>query len=164
MYPTAAGRALAAFAFAAIAAACASGGGGPRLPTPSPPAASQESGPRSALEGEWTLVSLETAGGPRRATGYLRYDRFANISVHAELAADDPAARPPRTVLADFTAKASPEGNELDYTGLQMGVGTERLAPDAAPMGEWRRYELSGDTLRLSVAGGNATLVFKRAG
>jgi hypothetical protein len=149
---------------AVAATACASGGGGVmRAPTTPPPAVG-DGASQSPLEGEWTLVGLETASGPRRATGYLRYDRFDNITVHAELAGDDPAARPPRTVVADFTAKASAQGNELDYTGLQVGVGTERLAPDAAPMAEWRRFEVSGDTLRLSARSGNATLVFRRGG
>jgi hypothetical protein len=159
-------RSVMAAVVALCTTACAGGGGGrvPRLPDAAPPATSQgDSGPRSQLEGEWTLVGMETASGPRKASGFMRYDRFANITLHAELAGDDPAARPPRTVVADFTAKASPEGGELDYTGLQMGVPTDRLAPDAAPMTEWRRYELSGDTLRLSVRGGNATLVFQRA-
>ncbi|MGE0361716.1 MAG: hypothetical protein AB7H93_01350 [Vicinamibacterales bacterium] len=140
------------------------GGGGGRIfrtPDPAAPAASDPA--RSALEGEWTLVGLETASGPRRVSGFLRYDRFANISVHAELTADDPGARPPRLVVADFTAKASPESGQLDFVGLQTGVDADRLAQDAAPMGEWQQYQLDGDTLRLSVRGGGATLVFRRA-
>jgi len=63
----------------------------------------------------------------------------------------------------DFTAKASPSGGELDYVGLQSGVGAERLTQDAVPMEEWRHFQVSGDTLRLSVRGGAATLVFQRA-
>lgn len=144
-----------------VHAGCGGGGGRLRIPDTAPPAASD--GARSALEGEWTLVGLETASGPRRVSGYLRYDRFANISVHAELAADDPSARPPRTVVADFTAKASPEGGQLDYVGLRTGVDADRLAQDAAPMGEWQVYQVDGDTLRLSVRGGGATMTFRRA-
>jgi hypothetical protein len=154
---------LAALLVAAVIVQPACGGGGRILRTPdsTPPAASDPE--RAALEGEWTLIGLETASGARRVSGYLRYDRFANISVHAELTADDPGARPPRLVVADFTAKASPQGGQLDYVGLQTGVDADRLAQDAAPMGEWRTYQLDGDTLRLSVRGGGATLVFRRA-
>ena len=149
---------------AAVIVQPACGGGGGRVlrtPDAAPPAASDPA--RSALEGEWTLVGLETTSGARRVTGYLRYDRFANISVHAELTPEDPGARPPRLVVADFTAKASPEGGQLDYVGLQTGVNADRLAQDAAPMGEWRMFQLEGDTLRLSVRGGGATLIFRRA-
>ena len=83
--------------------------------------------------------------------------------MHAELAGDEPSARPPRTVVADFTAKANPSGGEFAYIGLQGGVDTGRLTPDAVEMEEWRHYQLSGDTLRLSLAGGAATLVFQRS-
>jgi hypothetical protein len=105
-------------------------------------------------------------GASRRVTGFLRFDRFSNISVHAELAPDEPVARPPRTVVADFTAKAQAGGAEFDYAGLSVGVGAERLTADAVNMAEWRHYELSGDTLRVSArdrAGrAAATLVFER--
>jgi hypothetical protein len=145
---------------------CGGGGGGVRLPSSTPPAAADD-GPRSQLEGEWTLVALETGGARRQVSGFLRYDRFANIVVKAELAPGDPAARPPRTVVADFTAKADAGAGELNYTGLQQGAGSERLTEDAVTMGEWRYFEVSGDTLRLSVrdrAGRPAaTLVFQRA-
>ena len=66
--------------------------------------------------------------------------------------------------VAAFTAKASPADGELGYTGLRSAVGTERLTEDAVRMDAWRVYDLSGDTLRLSVPGGGATLVFRRAG
>ncbi len=144
---------------------CGGSGGGRRVttaPAEAPPAT--PAGPRSPLEGEWTLVGLEAAGAARKVTGFLRFDRFANIAVHAELAADEPSARPPRTVVAAFTAKASPADGELGYTGLRTAVGTERLTEDAVRMDAWRVYDLSGDTLRLSVPGGGATLVFRRGG
>ena len=141
---------------------CGGGGRVVRAPGSSPPA-SQSDAVRAQLEGEWTLVGLETASGARRVNGFLRYDRFANIAVHAELAPDDPAARPPRTVVADFTAKASPAQGELEYIGLQSGVDLERLTQDAVRMEEWRLFQVSGDALRLSVRGGGATLVFQRA-
>jgi hypothetical protein len=144
------------------------GGGSRRITRPpaDPPAASQPDGPRSEFEGEWRLVGFESTGGARKVSGFLRYDRFATITVHAELAADEPSARPPRTVLADFTAKAAPAGGEFEYVGLRMGVDSDRLTEDAVRMDEWRHYELSGDTLRLSVRGGGgqpgATLIFQR--
>ncbi len=57
-------------------------------------------------------------------------------------------------MVADFTAKASPSGGEFDYVGLQSGVGAERLTQDAVRMEEWRHFQVSGDTLRLSARGG----------
>jgi hypothetical protein len=158
--------ALAALSVAAVMhIACASGGGRAARP-PDAPAVGQP-GPHAEFEGEWRLVGLEVGGAPRKATGYLRYDRFATITVHAELAGDEPSARPPRVVVADFTAKASPSGGQFQYIGLRLGVDRERLTEDAVPMEEWRHYQLSGDTLRLSVGGGSqpaASLVFQRAG
>lgn len=147
------------------AAACASGGGGGGIRTAPAPATSAESA-GSPLEGEWRLVAFERAdGAPRSVTGFLRFDRFSNITVRAELSPDDAAARPPRTIVADFTAKAAPSNGQLDYQGLSVGVHSERLASDAVPMNEWRHFTLDGDTLRLSAqAGGRpaATLVFQR--
>lgn len=137
------------------------GGGSRVVRTPEAPAAAADPA-RSALEGEWTLVAMETASGSRRVSGYLRYDRFANITVRAELAADDPTARPPRTVVAAFTGKASPADGQFEYVGLQSEVDADRLAQDAARMEDWRMYQVAGDTLRLSVRGGAATLVFQR--
>jgi hypothetical protein len=151
-------------AVVAIHVSCGGSGGGRRVmntPAEAPPPA--PAGPRSPLEGEWTLVGLEAAGSARKVTGFLRYDRFANIAVHAELAADEPSARPPRTVVAAFTAKASLADGELGYTGLRTAVGTERLTEDATRMDAWRVYAVSGDTLRLSVPGGAATLIFQRS-
>jgi hypothetical protein len=147
---------------AAVAHGACFGGGGRVVRTPEAPAAAADPA-RSALEGEWTLVALETASGPRRVSGFLRYDRFGNITVRAEMAADEPAARPPRTVVADFTAKASPSDGQFDYVGLQSTEDADRFAQDAARMDDWRMYQVSGDTLRLSVRGGGATLVFQRA-
>lgn len=153
-----------ALSLAVAAAACASGGGGRGAPASIPSSSPDSAG--SPLEGEWRLVAFERAdGAPRSVTGFLRFDRFSNITVHAELSPDDATARPPRTVVADFTAKAAPSNGQFDYQGLSLGVDSERLAGDAVPMAEWRHFALDGDTLRLSAqAGGRpaATLVFQR--
>jgi hypothetical protein len=105
-------------------------------------------------------------GSSRRMSGFLRFERSGTMAVHAELALDEPAARPPRTVVADFTTKASPADGRFDFAGLSMGVSAERLTEDAVPMEEWRHYEMNGGTLRLSVrdrAGRPAaTLVFEK--
>jgi hypothetical protein len=159
-------RGLTVAVLAVVAIGCISGGGH-RAPTVSAPAPPGDGSVSSPLEGEWRLTSLQLAdGATRRVTGFLRFDRFSNISLHAELAADEPAARPPRTVVADFTAKAQPGGTEFAYSGLTMGVGPERLTDDAVTMAEWRHYELAGDTLRVFArdrAGRPAaTLVFER--
>lgn len=162
--PSSLTRGLVVAALVAVASACASGGGRSRPATSAPPAADAA----SPLEGEWRLTTMQLAdGSSRRVTGFLRFDRFSNITVHVELAPDEPVARPPRTVVADFTAKAQPGDGAFDYTGLSVGVGAERLTEDAANMAEWRHYELSGDTLRVSARDRSgraaATLVFERA-
>ena len=158
-------RGLVVAALVIITTACASGGGRARPTASAPPATAAAASP---LEGEWRLATMQMAdGASRRVTGFLRFDRFSNITLHAELAPDEPVARPPRTVVADFTAKAQTGGGEFDYAGLSVGVGAERLTDDAANMAEWRHYELSGNTLRVSArdrAGrAAATLVFERA-
>lgn len=160
-------RGLTVAVLVVVATGCISGGGrrAPTVSAPDPPAGGSLSSP---LEGEWRLTALQLAdGATRRVTGFLRFDRFSNITVHAELAPDEPVARPPRTVVADFTAKAQQGAGEFDYTGLTMGVGPERLTDDAVNMAEWRHYELAGDTLRVFArdrAGRPAaTLVFERA-
>jgi hypothetical protein len=161
------GRVALALTVPLVAASC--GGGSRRIATSAPPspAVAEAQDARSQLEGEWTLTSLQMAdGSTRRVVGYLRYDRFATLSVHAELAADEPTLRPPRAVLADFTTKAAPSAGEFEFTGLQEGVPPERLTPDAVSMGEWRYFEVEGNTLRLFVKdrGGRpaATLMFER--
>lgn len=164
LIPSSLPRGLAVAALVVVTTACASGGGRSRPATSAPPPAADAASP---LEGEWRLTTMQLAdGSSRRVTGYLRFDRFSNITVHAELAPDEPVARPPRTVVADFTAKAQPGDGALDYTGLSVGVGAERLTDDAVNMAEWRHYEVSGDTLRVSArdrAGrAAATLVFER--
>jgi hypothetical protein len=157
-------RGLAVAALVIVTGACASGGGGRARPTATAPPAADAASP---LAGEWRLITMQLAdGSSRRVTGFLRFDRFSNIAVHAELAPDEPGARPPRTVVADFTAKAQPGDGAFDYAGLSLGVGAERLTEDATDMAEWRHYELAGDTLRVSArdrAGrAAATLVFER--
>lgn len=158
---------MAPLVLALVAWSCA-GSGGRVLRAPDAPAGAASTDPaRAALEGEWQLVALQTAdGGSRRVTGFFRYDRFANLTVRAELAADEPAARPPQTVVAAFTAKAALADGAFDYTGLSEDVGRERLMPDAVDMREWRYYALDGSSLRVFVrdrAGRPAaTLVFQR--
>lgn len=150
---------------AALVACVACSGGGRRvgLPAPAPP-----SPDASPLEGQWTLRTMELGdGSTRRVTGSLSFDRNATLSLRAEVTPDDPSARPPRTVVADFMARASASDGQFSFAGLSMRVGAERLIDDAAPMHEWRHYELAGSTLRVSVRDGAgrraATLVFERA-
>ncbi len=154
---------------ALAASSCASGGGGSvRAPQDSTGQAAGSTDPtRASLEGEWRLLSMQMAdGATRRVAGFLRYDRFANLTVRAELASDDPAASGSHTVVAAFSAKASPGAGELEYVGLRDDVAPDRLTADAVSMAEWRYFELGGDTLRLFVrdrAGRPAaTLVFER--
>jgi len=152
----------------ALAAWSCAGSGGRVMRAPDTPAGAASTDPtRAALEGEWRLVSLQMAdGGSRKVTGFLRYDRFANLTVRAELAADEPTARAPQNVVAAFTAKASPSGGTFDFAGLSADVGRERLMPDAVDMSEWRYFEIDGASLRVFVRDGGgraaATLVFQR--
>ena len=69
-------------------AAAAAAGSFARRPRRRP--ANPSDGPRAQLEGEWTLVGFETPAAAVACSGFLRYDRFANIAVHAELAPDEP--------------------------------------------------------------------------
>ena len=139
-----------------------------RVPqTAQPPPGVATDPTRASLEGEWRLVSMQMAdGGSRRVTGFLRFDRFATITVRAELAPDEPAARAPQTVVAAFTAVASPSGGVFEFAGLREEVGREQFTPDAVQMGEWRYFEVTGPTLRVSVRDRSgraaATLVFER--
>lgn len=148
--------------------ACISGGGRARVAsTPAPPAASGDTA-ASPLAGEWQLTAYQMAdGSSRRVTGYLRFDRFSNIALRAELAPDEPGVRPPRTVVAAFSGKAQADGDSFTYAGLAPAVGPDRLTDDAVNMAEWRHYELHGDTLRVFVRDGGgraaATLVFQRS-
>lgn len=159
-------RGLTAAVLVVVTTACISGGGR-RAPTVSAPAPAAGDSAGSPLEGEWRLTGFQLADGTsRRVTGFLRFDRFSNITLHAELAPDEPAARPPRTVVADFTAKAQPGDTQFEFAGLTMGVGPERLTDDAVNMAEWRHYELTGNTLKIFArdrAGrAGATLLFER--
>lgn len=160
-------RGLTAAVLVVVTTACISGGGrrAPAVSAPAPPAGDSAASP---LEGEWRLTGFQLADGTaRRVTGFLRFDRFSNITLHAELAPDEPASRPPRTVVAAFTAKAQPGGTEFDFAGLAMGVGPERLTDDAVNMAEWRHYELTGNALKVFARdrGGRpaATLLFERS-
>ncbi len=161
-------RSLLAPLVLAVAASSCAGSGGRVMRAPESPAGPASADPvRAALEGEWRLVAMQAAdGGSRKVTGFLRYDRFANLTMRAELAADEPAARAPQNVVAAFTAKATPAGGAFDYTGLSEDVGRERLLPDAVDMNEWRYFEIDGPSLRVFVrdrAGRPAaTLLFQR--
>jgi hypothetical protein len=153
-------------------AVTACGGVGGRVQTtPSAPAGA----PRvdQQLVGRWELVGLEVQRDgqlvPRPAQGELTYDEFANISVRVELAPSDPGVTPPRVVLLDFTAKASPDRDrgELAYIGVQPRASSNRLLPDAVPPSEWRHFDLEGDVLRLSVEEGGrpiGMLTWRRSG
>lgn len=123
--------------------------------------------------GRWELASLEVQRDGqavrRNAQGELSYDEFANISVRVELSPTDPSVSPPRVVLLDFIAKASPDRarGELAYIGLQPRSPADRLVPDAVDASEWRHFDLQGDVLRLSVVEAGrtiATLTWRRAG
>jgi hypothetical protein len=157
---------LAVVAAAVIACVACSGGGGRRIGLPAP--AAPPAADASPLEGQWTLRSMELANGStRRVSGSLSFDRNSTLSLRAEVTPDDPSARPPRTVVADFTARAAAADGQFSFAGLSMRVGAERLTEDAVPMDQWRHYELAGSTLRVSVRDGAgrraATLVFERA-
>ena len=106
LMPSSFTRRLVVAALVLATAACASGGGRSRPATSAPPPAADAASP---LEGEWRLTSMQLAdGGSRRVTGFLRFDRFSTITVKAELAPDEPVARPPRTVAPAARAQWRP--------------------------------------------------------
>ena len=90
----------------AAAAAVASFAPRPRRRRPTRPTARA-----SQLEGEWTLVGLETLAGGPRVSGFLRYDRFANHHPARRAGGRRSGARGRRAPWSPtFTAKATPPG------------------------------------------------------
>jgi hypothetical protein len=125
LIPSSLTRGLVVAALVLVATACASGGGRSRPATSAPPPAADAASP---LEGEYH----DAAG--RRFTPRHRLPPLRSFLEHREgrTAPDEPVARPPRTVVADFTAKAQAGGRvRLRAVG---GVGPERLTDDAANM------------------------------
>jgi hypothetical protein len=139
---------IAAVVLAALVTTACLGGGGsrPRVTASAPPAMSPT---ESALQGQWELTGLEAQGQPRQAVGRLSFDEFNNIAVRAELAPSEAGVTPPRTVLLDFSAKATVSGNELTYIGLERRAPAEQMVPTASEPSDWRHYVVEGDTLQV---------------
>lgn len=150
-------------------AAC--GGSGARRPVVSATQAAstgQAAAAADRLRGTWELVGLDAQGQPRRASGSLSLDEFQNFAIHVELDPAEPGVTAPRTVLLDFTAKASVAGgDELAYVGLERRAPQDRMMVSATEPSAWRHFSLDGDTLRLWQADADGrpigTLTFRRA-
>jgi hypothetical protein len=139
-------RTMAFVLAASMTTACLGGGSRPRVTASAPPAMSPT---ESALRGQWELTGLEAQGQPRQATGRLSFDEFNNIAVRAELAPGEAGVTPPRTVLLDFSAKATASGSELTYVALERRAPAEQMVPTASEPSDWRHYAVEGDTLQV---------------
>ena len=119
---------------------------------------------RKALEGAWTLVSLEVVDArgehrPIKATGRLTYDAFGTMTIRGVI--DDPAVRDKLvldyegrividTVKSEFRAADLTSDRPVDSTQIAP------ISPDKV-----RRYQLSGDSFVVTYvdASGNPTAV-----
>lgn len=139
--------ALAALAFAW---SCAAG------PRPGQiPIGDIESGPgsltatRKALEGTWTLDSLEVvdAKGARRpvkAGGQLTYDSFGNMTVRGVI--EDPALRD--TLVLEYTGRITIDNVKHEFYPADLQSDRPVEASDIGPISpdKVRRYELAGNS------------------
>jgi hypothetical protein len=105
---------------------------------------------RRALEGSWTLVSLDVVdaqGGRRRVTaaGDLNYDAFGSMTVRGVI--EDPALR--STLVIDYSGRIviDPARNEFYPADLvsDRPVDPSQIAPIAPD--KVRRFELTADSL-----------------
>jgi len=105
---------------------------------------------RRALEGAWTLTSLEAvdpSGAKRsvKASGQLQYDAFGNLTIKGQI--DDPALQ--GSVVIDYTGRIVLDvARHLYYAqGLasDQPVNFDELA--AVAPDKVRRYELTADSL-----------------
>jgi hypothetical protein len=104
---------------------------------------------RKALEGSWTLVTLEVVdakGGhhPVKATGRLTYDAFGTMTIRGVI--DDPNAKD--SIVLDYdgrividTVRSQFHAQELESDRPADPDKIAPIAPDKV-----RRYELSGDS------------------
>jgi hypothetical protein len=108
---------------------------------------------RRALDGQWTLVSLDVvdAGGARRpikASGRLTYDAFGTMSVRGVI--EDAALRD--TLVIDYTGRIVIDVVRHEFYPADL-VTDRPVDPDqivAIAPDKVRRYELSGDSLAVT--------------
>jgi len=104
---------------------------------------------RKALEGSWTLASLEMvdAQGARRpvkASGQLTYDAYGNMTVRGVI--EDPAERGP--LVLDYQGRIMIDTAKLQFFPADLASDrpvesgqAESIAPDKV-----RKYELTADS------------------
>jgi hypothetical protein len=104
---------------------------------------------RKALEGSWTLVSLEMvdeqgARRPVKASGQLSYDAYSNMTVKGVI--EDPEARAPIVLNFEGRIFIDPVKHEFYPADLKTDRPVEpseikNISPDKV-----RRYELTADS------------------
>lgn len=108
---------------------------------------------RRALEGSWTLVSLEvieTSGARQlvKATGRLTYDAYGTMTIHGMIE-NDPAKTP---ALLEFTGRIVIDTTHKQFYAADLVAGQPvdeaQLAPVSADKA--RRYELTSDALTVT--------------
>ena len=119
---------------------------------------------RRALEGSWTLASLEVvdAGGARRpvkASGQLQYDAYGNMKVRGVI--EDPALQ--KTLVLDYDGRIVIDTAKHQFYSENLvserPVDPGQVAPIAPD--KVSRYELSADAFVVTYvdASGNPTAV-----
>lgn len=107
---------------------------------------------RQALEGTWTLVSLDVieSGVPRRlpAKGTLTYDAFGNMTIEGRIEND--AARTP--TLLEYTGRIVIDTTRKQFYPADLVAGRPVDGATLAPVSpdKARRYELTSDTLTVT--------------
>lgn len=104
---------------------------------------------RKALEGSWTLVSLEMVDeqGARRAvkaSGQLSYDAYSNMTIRGTI--EDPAN--PNPIVIDYTGRIfiDPVKHEFYPADLKTDKPVEPSQITAISPDKVRRYELTPDS------------------
>jgi hypothetical protein len=126
---------------------------------------------RRALQGTWTLVSLDVldasgARQPVKATGRLTYDAYGNMTISGTIE-NDPVKTP---ALLEFKGRIVIDTARKQFYAADLVAGQPVDAAQLAPVSadKARRYELTSDSLTVTYmdAAGRptATASWRRAG
>ena len=118
---------------------------------------------RKALEGSWTLVSLEAideqgARRPVKASGQLAYDAYSNMTIRAVV--EDPALTTP--LVLDYQGRIfiDPVKKEFYPADLRSDKPVELSQTPAIAPDKVRRYELTPDAFVVTYLDASAKPTF----
>lgn len=107
---------------------------------------------RRALEGTWTLVSLDVmeGGAPRRvpASGTLTYDAYGNMTIEGKI--DDDPARTPTFLAYRGRIVIDTARKQFYPADLVSGAPVDQSALAPVSPDKARRYEVTADTLTVT--------------